>query len=444
MKLSKIAMLAAIACASYTSSMTASANDTIDLVSHCAAACDCGEPVCGCETADACCDPCGDACDGGCGGGCDSGCGCGSGCSLGSMLDDCSLMGDCCLGDQWSLFGEMGNVSVGGWIQMGWFNKANSLFNSYDNNFQLQQAWLYAEKAIDTSCGFDIGGRVDVMYGTDSQDTQAFGTDPRGWDNSWDNGNNYGWAMPQLYVEAGYGDLSVKAGHFYTIIGWEVVTAPDNFFYSHAYTMYNSEPFTHTGFLATYNLSEDVTAWGGYTFGWDSGFDDNGDSFLGGLSLGVTDDLTLIYATVAGRFGEARFNGVEKGYMHSLIADYAVSDSLQYIIQSDVLDTHDANDVAVRDTFGINQYLIKTVNDCLAYGTRFEWYQSEGVYTPVGVNADIYALTMGVNYRPHANLVIRPEVRFDWVDGNTQTGGGITQSGADNQTTFGIDGIVTF
>ena len=58
----------------------------------------------------------------------------------------------------------------------------------------------------------------------------------------------------KLYFEAGYGDLTVKIGHFYTIIGWEVVTAPDNFFYSHAYTMYNSEPFTHTGVLATYNV----------------------------------------------------------------------------------------------------------------------------------------------------------------------------------------------
>ena len=66
-------------------------------------------------------------------------------------------------------------------------------------------------------------------------------------------------AIPQLYVEAGYGDLSVKAGHFYTIIGYEVVQATGNFFYSHAYTFNFSEPFTHTGVLATYNASDDVT-----------------------------------------------------------------------------------------------------------------------------------------------------------------------------------------
>ena len=128
------------------------------------------------------------------------------------------------MGDPCSIFGECGPYSAGGWVQMGYFNKANTLFNSYQDNFQLQQAWLWAEKSLDTSGGFDFGGRVDYMYGTDSQDTQAFGTDPRGWDNGWDNGANYGFAMPQLYGEVGYGDLSVKVGHFYTIIGYEVVT----------------------------------------------------------------------------------------------------------------------------------------------------------------------------------------------------------------------------
>jgi hypothetical protein len=438
MKLSKIAMLAAIACASYTSSMTASANDTIELVSHCAAACDCGEPVCGCEAADGCDGGCGDAgcCDSGCGGGCDSAFGCGSGCGLGSLMDSCSL-GDCCLEEPWSLFGDHGAWSAGGWIQMGYFNKANSLFNSYADNVQLQQAWLYAEKAIDTSCGFDIGGRVDIMYGTDSQDTQAFGTDPRGWDNPWDNGENYGWALPQAYVEAGYGDLSVKAGHFYTIIGWEVVTAPDNFFYSHAYTMYNSEPFTHTGVLATYNINDNITAYGGYTMGWDSGFDDNGDNFLGGLSVAFSDNFTLTYATTIGIFGALPLGTPEQGYMHSLVGDLSVTDNLQYIIQSDVLDTTDGNGNSVRDTFDINQYLIYTLNDCWAIGGRFEWYQNSGVYSPE--MSDIYQATVGVNYKPHANVLIRPEIRGDWD--NDEVSG--LEDGR-KQTTFGIDTIFLF
>ncbi|MFU7557117.1 porin [Stieleria sp. JC731] len=415
--------------------MTASANDSIELVSHCAAACDCGEPVCGCEAIDSGCDPCGDACDVGCDGGCDSACGCGSG----SLLP--GLLGDCCLGDQWSLFGENCGWAAGGWVQMGYHSKALPLFNSRPDNYQLHQAWLYAEKAIDTSCGFDIGGRIDYVYGTDAPDTQSFGINNDHWDNGWDHGNDYGHAIPQLYMEAGYGDLSVKVGHFYTIIGWEVVTAPDNFFYSHAYTMYNSEPFTHTGALATYNVSDSVTAYGGYVLGWDSGFEDNGDAFLGGLSVALSDDFTLTYATVGGRFADDRIT-TEQGYMHSIVADVALTDNLQYIFQSDLLDTEDNAGNVNRKSFDINQYLIYTISDCLAVGSRFEWYNVEGNIlngTAAGVDSDIYALTMGVNYKPHANVLIRPELRFDWDDDLVA---GLEDG--DDQTTFGVDTIFMF
>ncbi len=358
-------------------------------------------------------------------------------------IEKMGCCGDCCLGDPYTLFGEHGNWSMGGWVQMGYSSAELPAFNTLADNFQLQQAWLYAEKAIDTSCGFDIGGRIDYIYGTDGQNTQAFGTDPIGWDNPWDNGANYGHAIPQAYFEAGYGDFSVIAGHFFTIIGYEVVPATGNFFYSHAYTFNFSEPFTHTGVLGKYAPSDDVTVWGGYSLGWDSGFDDNGDAFLGGISLGLTDDLTLTYATIAGRFAEPWSGAVPQavsGYQHSIVADYAVTDSLQYIIQNDVLATDFADGTTARDTVGINQYLIKTINDCWAVGTRFEWWQvNDPGLTGNNANNDVYELTMGVNYRPHANLIVRPEIRWDWDDSGT-----FLENGDTRQTTFGVDTILTF
>lgn len=429
MKLSKLALVAALACGTFTGNAFADQSNDIQLVSCCEeASCDCGEPACGCEMPSF-------GCDMGCDGGCDSGC-CDSGCAL-----DC-LTGDCCLGDPYTLFDDYCGWSFGGWASIGYHSKALPIFNDRPDEVNLHQAWLYAEKALDTSNGFDIGGRLDYLYGIDAQNTQAFGTGDRGWDNGFDNGgaNGYGHALPQAYIEAGYGDLSVKLGHFYTIIGWEVVPATGNFFYSHAYTFNYSEPFTHTGALATYNASDDVTIWGGYTLGWDSGFDDNGDAFLGGFSLGLTDDLTVIYATTIGKFGALPLGTPEQGYMHSIVADYAVTDSLQYIIQSDLLSTEDAAGNSARETFGINQYLIKTINDCWAVGGRFEWYQNDGVFAANdGNNSDIYALTLGVNYKPHANVTVRPEIRFDWDD--DQVAG--LEDGED-QTTFGIDTIFTF
>src|SRR5690606_3405402 len=117
-----------------------------------------------------------------------------------------------------------------------------------------------------------------------------------------DSGRFYGLAMPQVYGEVGYNDLSVKIGHFYTIIGYEVVTAPGNFFYTHAYTMQYGEPFTHTGALATWKANDQLSLMGGFHFGWDN-FDNYYDraSFLGGATFTSSDgNSSLAYALTVG------------------------------------------------------------------------------------------------------------------------------------------------
>ena len=155
----------------------------------CPAAPECGcesapyyEPACGCPAACGCDAEYVATCDGRCNSGCKSGTG---GCALAAGFGGC----ECDLGDPCELFGEYNGFSIGGWTQIGYFNKAIPLFNSYADKVQLQQQWLFAEKAIDASHGFDIGGRIDYVYGTDGPDTQAFGIDNNHWDNGWDNGS---------------------------------------------------------------------------------------------------------------------------------------------------------------------------------------------------------------------------------------------------------------
>ena len=371
-------------------------------------------------------------------------------------------------GEPFSLLGEFAGFQLGGWAQLGYHSQELPLFNSRKYDYQLHQAWLYAEKAVDGSEGFDLGGRVDYLYGTDSQDTQAFGIDNNHWDNQWDNGPDYGHALPQVYAEAAYGDWSVKAGHFYTIIGYEVVAAPDNFFYSHAYTMYNSEPFTHTGALFTYSMNEHIDVFGGYVMGWDSGFEDNGDAFLGGSSVDWTDDLNVTSTIVAGRFAD-NSGGDERGVMTSTVASLQLTEPLSYVLQIDYLDTEDANDDTVRETFDINQYVFREINDKLSVGMRVEWWNvdadSTGLRGDEAVNTfgfepgedfDVYAVTLGANIRPHANVIFRPEIRWDFLYGDEDTlaasnllGGAagstsFLDSGDDEQTTFAIDSIILF
>lgn len=366
---------------------------------------------------------CGDApvstCDVGCGAGCDGGCdayGCGS-------------------GEPWKLFqNDVLGFNVGGWSQIGWHAYNTQLFNSHADNVNLHQQWLYAERIADGSRGLGFGGRMDYLYGVDAQDTQAFGIPNNHWDNSWDNGI-YGHAIPQLYGEAAYGDLAVKFGKFFTLIGYEGVAAPNNFFYSHTYTMYNSEPFTHTGAVATYNYSDVTTLYGGYVMGWDSGFEDNGDAFLGGYSYDLSDAINITNQYVIGRFAAD-----EVGWMTSSVVTTTLSDAVTHVFWVDILDTDGTGRSTERETFDVNNYLLVGLTDNVTWGNRMEWYNiDKGVYGVTNGRSDIYAFTTGLNVGMGTNLLFRPELRWDWDKDNVaglELGSG--------QTTSAMDMIFTF
>lgn len=380
----------------------------------------CCEASCGCD--DGCCDDgcCGDACcgDACCGDGVGCGDGCGDGCCLGAF----SLASALGLADS--------GFTVGGWTQLGYHSNNTPLsqnfddllaFNDLPDQLNLHQQYLYFGKDADGSDGnWDWGFRTDVMYGTDAQKTQAFGNPGaanRGFgsfDASLDHGY-YGWAIPQAYAEIDNGDHNIKVGHFYTVVGYEVVTAPDNFFYSHALTMFNSEPFTHTGVLSTYTGIDGITLYNGWTAGWDTGFDNTlgGSNYLGGIGFDVTDNLSITYITTYGNFG-ARDGGQDDSYSHSIVATASLTDRLDYVFQSDLVGIDPVADngdlIGSNDQVGVNQYLFYALNDVVRLGGRMEWWKSDGV--------SHYAATGGVNFNLLDNLIFRPEYRQAWSPGD--------------------------
>lgn len=352
-----------------------------------------------------------------------------------------STIADCRdLDDPWKLFPcGIHGWDVGGWTTVGYHSHSNpNSFNTYDGNVQLSQQWLYAEKVADGSHGIGFGGRIDYVYGTDAPDTQTFGT-PTRWDDSWDNGSHYGHALPQLYFEVAAGDLSVKLGKFYTIIGNEVVQSTGNFFYSRQFAFYNAEPFTHTGGLASYKVDDRTDVFGGYVLGWDSGFDDNGDAFLSGFRHQLSDDLSFVYTNAMGRFGD-RLPSNERGWIHSAILTANLTERLSYIQQVDAMFTRDSADAAHRNTFANIHYLIYQHTERVSFGQRFEWFNFSGQGFGGVDNSDLYNYTLGMNYRHSANLLFRPEVRTVW----DKTNYGFNENGKASQTSVGGDIIFTF
>jgi hypothetical protein len=340
-------------------------------------------------------------------------------------------------GDPWELFPEnCRGWKIGGWFQAGYNNKFDGRFNTHPGRLHLHQAYAYVEKVADGECGLDWGFRTDLVYGVDAQDTQARGNNPGTWDflNGFDYGI-YGWALPQVYAELAYHDLSVKIGHFYRILGYESVMAPNNFFFSHAYTMNNSEPFTHTGAVARYQATDRLTAYGGWVLGWDTGYDqyNDGSAFLGGVAYSLTDNISISYMCLAGNLGWR-----SDGYNHSIVVDVDLTQRLKYVFQSDLVLTDGFYNVTngvftagqLNDDVGINQYLIYEWNDCWAFGTRIEWWQRDG--------SSANEVAVGLNWKPIPNFILRPALRYDW---GTEA---VNQGVATKEVIFDIDGIITF
>jgi hypothetical protein len=330
-------------------------------------------------------------------------------------------------------------LDVGGWTEGVYMDNNVPLSQAYNDllsfddvpdHFHLGQQWFYLGHAADGSNGLGLGGRIDVLYGTDAQKTQAFGNPGAGvpgfgsWDASLDHGE-YGWAIPQAYGEIASGDLSVKVGKFFTPIGYEVIPVTGNFFRSHSYTMYNSEPFTHTGVLSTYTGFEALTLYGGWALGWDTGFDqlNSGNIGIGGFAAELAEDVTFTYMSTVGNFGW-RDGGSDDSYMQSCVLTVGLTDNLQYIAQSDYLRT-DNPGVSQFDTVGLNQYLIYKFNDFVSTGGRVEWWKADGV--------SFNQVTGGFNFHVLSNMIVRPEIRQDWAPG----------AGIDEDT-FLIDAIVTY
>jgi hypothetical protein len=300
------------------------------------------------------------------------------------------------------------------------------VFNNRSNEYQLNQAYVRLKRNVKADSGrWDVGGTVDLLYGTDSLFTTSRGLEVnRDFSPKW-NAQQYGLAMPQCYMEvaAPWGDdgLTMKLGHFYTIVGYETTPAPENFFYSRSLCLFYGQPVTETGLLGEKKLGN-FKIQAGVTRGWDNWEDNNNDlSFLGGVSWADDDNCSSL--AVAAQSGpeqnEPPPQNTNFRNLVTLVYQQKLGDRYQYVLEYD-FGQEERNDVLrlpPAKWVGLMSYLFYTVNDQWKAGLRFEWFaDGAGVRIPGGVpNADLFELTAGLNWTPHSRVVVRPELRYDWV-----------------------------
>ncbi len=362
-----------------------------------------------------------------------------------------------------------------GWQLTGWLDvggTANdespaSHFNgpwNWNGRDEIGVNQLYAsfgKQANSGGCGLDFGGQIDLLYGTDFRFAQARGLElnPDGTD-SWNSHRFYGLAMPQAYGEIAYNSLSLRVGHFYAPLGYEAVTATSNFFYSRSYSFQYGMPFTFTGALATWNYSDEVQFLAGAHNGHnalDLSIDTTG--IFGGIKL--TPDCRpwwLYFAATSGDEPSA-ISAVSRANSttYVMVVNYNLTEKWQYVfehrlgVQQDGVRDVNLNRFCPAEWYGINQYLYYTINSCWKAGLRAEWFRDDDGVRVLGqvpgnpnqgpYTGNFFEYAVGLNYTPNANLIARPEIRWDRFDG---TGIPFNDGAKNEQFTFAMDVILKY
>lgn len=412
-------------------------------------------------------------------------------------------------------------ITAGGWVHGGATYNPSSVhgfngpvtFSDQANRFQLNQLNFYLERAVKTEGkGWDIGFRADFLFGTDAIFTQAYGNPAFDVNNgrpladrgNWDldiccnSSRTYGIAIPQAFAEVyaplGNG-LNVKVGHFYTPIGFESVPAPNNFFYSHAYTMQYGEPFTHTGVLGNYTITKNFTAMAGTiggsgTGGWDGNFDKQMENWGGIGGVTWTSDNQKTSFNVSGTGSTTSTRNSSFWGMYSIVFKHQFTDRTHLILQHDhgfadnVLLANNVYAGVVKDAewYGVNSHFYYDLTPALSVGVRAEWFRDRDgfrVFAPGRVTAatnhlgtsyasnigllgtstpaDYYAVTIGANWKAlrtlntgwkgFKQLNIRPNIRYDRVDAlheSLQASAYRPFGGNKDQILFSLDAILPF
>lgn len=309
------------------------------------------------------------------------------------------------------------------------------LNNVNQSDLQMNQMYMYFGKELDTRRGWDFGGQVDFMYGTDAKFVQSRGLEFGAGRGAWNSGDYYT-ALPQMFAEAGYKNVSVKAGKFLTPLGHESVLSTDRFFYSLGYC-FGASPVTHSGIVATWKANERLSVFGGWVNGRDSFFDSRDDNaFLGGFKYELNHRIGLGYTALIGKD-----KALDEDYFEqTFVVDVKLGKRWHYAFEWLLINENfGATNFA---EYGINNELLYKVNKKLSVGGRLEWLSDFD-------SDNLYGFTLGANWTPRSWLTVKPEIRYDRVSSsgnpwNWTPFNSIKGNGKNEQLSSGLSMILSY
>ena len=347
------------------------------------------------------------------------------------------------------------NLSLYGYVETSYtqnFNNPTSGVNnnrSFDgdaNSFRPNMAQLVLEKAASPGGALSdrAGFRLKLNFGEDAKFTGGTGHD------DFDFQEAYVQYMP-------VDNLTFQAGRMNTLIGYEVIESPLNPNFSRSFLFGIGEPFTVTGFRASFDFSDSaslaVSAIN--SFKGLQRDENNGKSIEALLSLSPTDNLGVsifgFWGPEDSSFGETSADRMQVGG----IIDMQATDQLELVLEG-----YYGNQAVPGATNarwnGVAGYAIYEFNDQWGLHARAEVFEdAAGYFSCFGDESignahvcsgepndqTLWETTWTLQYKPVPNLITRAEFRYDKSDRNTFDG---SDGPTDSQSTLAGEMIFLF
>jgi hypothetical protein len=221
------------------------------------------------------------------------------------------------------------------------------------------------------------------------------------------------WAVPDDGPSILKG-LSLKGGKFATLLGAEVIEPWANYNLSRSFLFGFAIPFTNTGVLASYPITDKLSVTMGPVAGWDKVTGLNGGwSFMGDITWVTTDQLTLAANWIWGPETKQLDN---KRTVVDLIATIKATDALTFVLNYDVGTEEAANVASGLNNNATWQGFAAIANynftDRASAAARGEWFQDQGG-SRTGLRQGLWEATLTGKYLITQHLYTRAEYRHD-------------------------------
>ena len=313
----------------------------------------------------------------------------------GGMLEDVNISGELSLAylasvdtDSRTLFGRV--------------------FDNQADQFTLHQAELWFERVSSTESPF--GFNIDVVAGDDAEKIHSAGLGD----------SSDAFDLTQAYISyqvPGVDRLLLKAGKFVTLHGSEVIRRSGNFHYSRSLLFGYAIPFTHTGFMATYQASDVVTLTGGIVNGWDNVDDNNDDKSVHAMAgFAPSDKVSL---SIGGTYGAEQADSSAKRSLIDAIVTFKPVDGLTLMLNYDWGEEEeivvDPVTGALTDASwdGLAGYISYDVNDVVSLGGRAEYFNDDEGYRLGAGALELWEATFTARFKLRDGLVASLELRHD-------------------------------